>query len=56
MRSHILAGEPQPTKESGITSWAWLTAEEVQERLRKQGDDELWNSVKGMFGVGEEEL
>lgn len=56
MRSHILAGEPKPTKESGISSWAWLTTEEIEERLRKQGDEKLWDGVKGMFGVMEQEL
>ncbi|GMK55549.1 hypothetical protein CspeluHIS016_0206050 [Cutaneotrichosporon spelunceum] len=55
LRSHILAGEPQPTKESGYSNWAWLTRDEVEERLRKQGDDKLWESVKGMFGVGSQE-
>lgn len=43
-------------KESGYSKGAWLTAEEVEERLRKQGDEKLWDGVKGMLGVGEEEL
>lgn len=45
-------------KESGYSAHAWLTTEEVEERLRKQGDGALWDSVKGMFGVGaaEEQL
>lgn len=44
-------------KESGYSKGAWLTAEEVEERLRKQGDEKLWETVQGMFGKGiEEEL
>ncbi|KAL1407484.1 hypothetical protein Q8F55_006917 [Vanrija albida] len=56
LRSHILAGEPSLSKDSGYKTHAWLTAPEVEARLRKQGDDKVWESVKGMFGVGEEEL
>ncbi|WOO78533.1 54S ribosomal protein L17, mitochondrial [Vanrija pseudolonga] len=56
LRSHILAGEPKLSKDSGYKTHAWLTAPEVEARLRKQGDDKIWESVKGMFGVGEEEI
>jgi large subunit ribosomal protein L46 len=54
IRSHILAGEPKLSEESGYSTHAWLTAAEVEARLRKQGDDKVWDSVKGMFGVAEE--
>lgn len=56
LRSHILAGEPKLSKDSGYKTHAWLTAPEIEARLRKQGDDKIWESVKGMFGVGEEEI
>lgn len=55
LRSHILAGEPTLAKESGYSAHAWLTAKEVEERLRKQGDDKLWDSVKGLFGISSEQ-
>ncbi|TYJ53736.1 hypothetical protein B9479_005644 [Cryptococcus floricola] len=54
LRGHILAGEPTLSPSSPYTAHAWLTAEEVEERLKKQGDDKIWESVKGMFGVSKE--
>ncbi|RSH77766.1 54S ribosomal protein L17 mitochondrial [Apiotrichum porosum] len=50
LRSHILGGEPKLSKEAGWSKHAWLTAEEVEARLRKQGDDKVWDNVKAMFG------
>jgi large subunit ribosomal protein L46 len=41
-------------KEAGWGGHAWLNASEVEERLRAQGDEEVWKAVRGMFGVGAE--
>ncbi|WVW82195.1 hypothetical protein I302_104201 [Kwoniella bestiolae CBS 10118] len=54
LRGHILAGQPTLAPSSNYTSHAWLSAKEVEERLRNQGDEKLWEGVKGMFGVAEE--
>ena len=32
-------------------SWTWLTKEEVETILKEQGDAELWDAVRRMFGV-----
>ncbi|KAL7422862.1 hypothetical protein Q5752_002159 [Cryptotrichosporon argae] len=53
LRAHVLAGEITPLASAKIESWAWLTANEVEERLKAQGDEAIWQGVKGMFGVGE---
>jgi large subunit ribosomal protein L46 len=55
LRSHILAGEPNPTSESGISTWAWLTPSEIEERLKGQGDEQVWERVQLMFGMMPEE-
>ncbi|WVQ85453.1 hypothetical protein IAT38_007618 [Cryptococcus sp. DSM 104549] len=54
IRGHILAGEPTLSSPSPYSTWAWLTTPEVEAKLRKQGDEKLWEGVKGLFGVGEE--
>lgn len=48
----MLAGEPQLAKHK--IDWAWLTLEEIQDRLRKQGEDAKWEEMKGMLGATEE--
>ncbi|WWD18045.1 hypothetical protein CI109_102492 [Kwoniella shandongensis] len=53
LRGHILAGEPSLSSSSGYSAFAWLSAAEVEDRLRKQGDEKLWESIKGMFGKPE---
>jgi large subunit ribosomal protein L46 len=42
---------------SGATfsSWAWLTPTEVEEKLKGQGDEKVWQGIKAMFGAVEEE-
>jgi len=32
-----------------------LTAEEVEGRLVEQGDEKVWEGVRGMFGIGMED-
>lgn len=54
LRSHILAGEPSLRPKSDYQSWSWLTRQEVEERLMSQGDEAVWEGVKGMFGVADE--
>ncbi|GFZ43199.1 hypothetical protein JCM24511_00918 [Saitozyma sp. JCM 24511] len=54
LRSHILAGEPSIPQTAGWSAHAWLSAKEVEEKLRAQGDDKVWDAVKGMFGVAED--
>ncbi|WVR05807.1 hypothetical protein IAU60_002832 [Kwoniella sp. DSM 27419] len=54
LRGHILGGEPTLSESSTYSSFAWLNAAEVEERLKQQGDEQLWESVKGMFGVADE--
>lgn len=51
LKSHILGGEPTYEKSSGMTDHAWLRPDEIEGRLKKQGDEKLWASIKGMFGV-----
>ncbi|RSH92615.1 54S ribosomal protein L17 mitochondrial [Saitozyma podzolica] len=53
LRSHILAGEPSIPQTAGWSGHAWLSAKEVEEKLRAQGDEKVWEAVKGMFGVAE---
>ncbi|KAK6905600.1 hypothetical protein L486_07044 [Kwoniella mangroviensis CBS 10435] len=56
LRGHILAGQPTLTSSSIYTSHAWLNVREIEDRLRKQGDEKIWESVKGMFGIPEQEV
>lgn len=51
LKSHILGGEPTYEKSSGMTDHAWLRPEEIEARLKKQGDEKVWEAIKGMFGV-----
>jgi large subunit ribosomal protein L46 len=51
LRSHILAGEPQLSSKAEFSSWAWLTPKEVEEKLKAQGDEKIWEGIKAMFGV-----
>ena len=51
MRSHILGGEPKFPASVPWNNLAWLNLTELEERLRSQGDEMLWESIKGMFGV-----
>nr|ODN86497.1 hypothetical protein L203_04199 [Cryptococcus depauperatus CBS 7841] len=55
MKGHILAGEPTLSSESPYSSWAWLTQAEIEDRLRTQGNEKLWESIKGIFGIPSEE-
>ncbi|ADV21168.1 hypothetical protein I305_00776 [Cryptococcus gattii E566] len=55
IRGHILGGEPTLSSSSPYSSWAWLTAPEVEARLRQQGEGKLWDDVKGMFGIPKNE-
>lgn len=41
--------------DSPYSAWAWVTPSEIEERLRKQGDEKVWNGIKAMFGIGEQE-
>jgi large subunit ribosomal protein L46 len=55
LRSHIMAGEPKLSSKAAFTSWAWLTPKEIEEKLKAQGDEKVWEGIKAMFGVVEEE-
>lgn len=39
---------------SPYSAWAWLTPSEVEERLTKQGDEQVWEGIKAMFGLGQQ--
>ncbi|OCF33231.1 hypothetical protein I316_04972 [Kwoniella heveanensis BCC8398] len=54
LKGHILAGQPTLSSASGYTSFAWLNASEVEIRLKEQGDEKLWDEIKGIFGVAED--
>ncbi|KAK8865775.1 hypothetical protein IAR55_000922 [Kwoniella newhampshirensis] len=56
LRGHILAGEPSLSSSSSYSTFAWLSAAEVEDRLRNQGDEHLWTSIKGMFGQPDPEV
>jgi len=55
LRSHILAGEPKLSSSAAFSSWAWLTPKEVEEKLKAQGDEKIWEGLKAMFGVVHED-
>jgi large subunit ribosomal protein L46 len=50
-----LAGEPKLSSSAEFSSWAWLTAKEVEEKLKSQGDEKIWEGIKAMFGVVQED-
>ncbi|KAK4688914.1 large subunit ribosomal protein L46, partial [Tremellales sp. Uapishka_1] len=51
LKSHILAGEPDLSKSSLYSTWAWLTPAEIEEKLKSQGDQAVWESIRGFFGI-----
>ncbi|WWC86141.1 uncharacterized protein L201_001013 [Kwoniella dendrophila CBS 6074] len=56
LRGHILAGQPTISESSEYASHAWLNVAEIEETLKNQGDEKLWDSIKGMFGISEENV
>ena len=51
LKSHILAGEPKLPENASWDGLAWLNPEEIESRLRAQGDELYWEGIKGMFGI-----
>ncbi|ORX34215.1 hypothetical protein BD324DRAFT_583915, partial [Kockovaella imperatae] len=51
LRSHILGGEPKLSSSGPWSDLAWLNLSELEERLKAQGDEPLWDGVKAIFGV-----
>jgi len=50
-----MAGEPKLSSDATFSSWAWLTPKEIEGKLKAQGDEKVWEGIKVMFGVVEEE-
>lgn len=38
-----------------MTDHAWLRPDEIEARLKKQGDEKVWEAIKGMFGIKAEQ-
>lgn len=47
MPAHILRGQAAPQKDAGVVEHAWLTKEEIQERV----DPNYWAAVGGLLNT-----